>query len=197
MKPDKNPLNSAYKIVLLFLLFIHSHRLLFSQEVEISGKITDINSREPLAFVNIIITGTSTGGTTDINGEFKIKSSTPVSSLSLSYVGYKPLIFQVGTKFSKINIGMEREVYTLKEVEIIAKENPAIPIIKKAAKNRNINNFNEIVKYSGIVFNDLVADKNTIYSPNSDNYPAWYMQPRAFDIIQALFHVTWTQYKTL
>ncbi|OFY69131.1 MAG: hypothetical protein A3G23_06175 [Bacteroidetes bacterium RIFCSPLOWO2_12_FULL_37_12] len=142
---------------------------MFSQEVEISGKITDINSREPLAFVNIIITGTSTGGTTDINGEFKIKSSTPVSSLSLSYVGYKPLIFQVGTKFSKINIGMEREVYTLKEVEIIAKENPAIPIIKKAAKNRNINNFNEIVKYSGIVFNDLVADKNTIYSPNSDS----------------------------
>lgn len=143
--------------------------MLFAQEYEISGKVTDNNSREPLAFVNIIITGTSIGGITDINGEFKIHSGNPISSFTLSYVGYKPLVFPVTSQTAKLNIGMEREIYTLKEVEIIAKENPAIPIIKKAAKNRSINNFNEIVKFSPIIFNGLLYDKKTISPMNTDS----------------------------
>lgn len=55
----------------------------------ISGKVIDNSSKESLSGVSIKVVGTSSGATTDENGNFTIKAS-PQSSLDLTQVGYSP-----------------------------------------------------------------------------------------------------------
>ena len=58
--------------VLLFLTFLLPI-CLFGQH-QIKGKVIDEKTKEPLAFVNIVINNLNAGTTTDIDGNFKLNS---------------------------------------------------------------------------------------------------------------------------
>jgi len=67
-------------IFLLFLVFVSL--VSFSQDTYyVSGKVTDSKTKEPLAFVNIVINNSQYGGTTDIDGKFRLRSARPVQKL--------------------------------------------------------------------------------------------------------------------
>lgn len=71
---------------LIFLLFTS---LVFSQEVDVKGTVTDQVSGQPLPGVNVLVKGTSKGASTDFDGIFEIKD-VPINSVILfSYVGFK------------------------------------------------------------------------------------------------------------
>src|ERR1039457_4370389 len=73
----------------------------------VSGKVIDNNSKQPLAFVNIIINSDNrAGGTTDIDGKFHLQYREKINSLTLSYLGYKELTFPIGAKYQNIVILM-------------------------------------------------------------------------------------------
>ena len=56
----------------------------------ISGVVTDEISKEKLAFVNIVVNENGTLGTTsDIDGNFIIKSREEIKNLTFSFVGYE------------------------------------------------------------------------------------------------------------
>ena len=44
----------------------------FAQEKSITGKVTDLDTNEPLPGVNILVKGTTQGTVTDVEGNFKI-----------------------------------------------------------------------------------------------------------------------------
>jgi hypothetical protein len=58
-----------YSFLLFFLLPIY----LFGQH-QITGKVIDKKTKEPLAFVNIVIADERLGTSTNIDGHFKVKS---------------------------------------------------------------------------------------------------------------------------
>jgi hypothetical protein len=62
----------------------------FSQVAELSGRVVDFKSLEPLPFANVFINNTTIGTSTDVNGEFILKGI-PLGSAELvfSYVGYQ------------------------------------------------------------------------------------------------------------
>src|SRR6187402_1122711 len=67
--------------------------LLFSQtsfsQYNISGKVIDADTRDPLPFVNIVFNNNQlTGISTDINGKFTYNSEVRIDALLCSYVGY-------------------------------------------------------------------------------------------------------------
>ena len=72
-----------------YLYFVFSFALLFPYAT-ITGKVTDINTEEPLVGVNVILEGTSYGSSTDIDGEYLIENI-PLDdyTLKLMYIGYK------------------------------------------------------------------------------------------------------------
>lgn len=68
-----------FLILCVFTLTVHS------QNVAIKGSVTDVNN-EPLLGVNVKIKGTSTGGITDIDGNFSIRGEKKCV-LVISYIG--------------------------------------------------------------------------------------------------------------
>jgi outer membrane receptor for ferrienterochelin and colicin len=72
-------------ILLLFL----SVNFAWSQNAQVKGTITDASNNEPLAFANIIVVGTQTGTTSDLDGNFIITGLEPgFIQLEGSYLGY-------------------------------------------------------------------------------------------------------------
>jgi Ca-activated chloride channel family protein len=76
-----------HKITLLVLFFTIT---ILPVNGIISGKVTDVQTREPLIGANVILKNTNWGAATDINGLFTIRAIPPgVYSLRASYVGYE------------------------------------------------------------------------------------------------------------
>jgi hypothetical protein len=132
----------------LFIILLTSYS--FSQEIfTISGKVVDNKSKAPLAFVNIIINNNNfAGGTTDIDGKFRLSYSQKIKTLTLSYVGYEPISYTVGSKTSGLLISMTQKDVELKEVEILPGVNPAHRIIQNAIDNRDINDPEKLKSFS-------------------------------------------------
>jgi hypothetical protein len=129
------------KKLLLFIVLIIFSSTLFSQTYTYSGRVIDAISGEALPFVNIIF-GQKKGVTTDINGRYTIKTTAPLDSIYLSFIGYQSKFFKIRNfeERNSISILMDRKVFELKEFVVIPTENPAHRIINEAIKNRDKNN---------------------------------------------------------
>lgn len=115
--------------------------LAFSQisiaQYSISGKVTDAETGDPIAFANVILVGTTVGITTDFEGNYLIQTRTLADSLKVSYLGYisqsKPLE-QISDQ--KINFQLRPSSFELEAFVFEAGENPAFEIIRKASERR-------------------------------------------------------------
>ncbi|MGB3776529.1 MAG: TonB-dependent receptor [Leeuwenhoekiella sp.] len=107
------------RIVPLFCTLILSYGLSYAQEViEITGTVTSQGETPgPLPFINVIVKGTNTGTTTDLDGNYTITAATD-ATLVFSYIGFTTQEVAVQGK-SLINIVLEEEVSSLDEVVVI------------------------------------------------------------------------------
>ncbi len=86
-------------------------------DITVSGRVTAAGSNEGLPGVNVLVEGTQTGTTTDVNGAFKINA--PENGvLVFSYVGYVAQKVAVGSK-SVIDVALATDSKTLGEVVVI------------------------------------------------------------------------------
>src|SRR5690606_8005898 len=113
-------------------LMMFSLCVLFSIQIKVQedtgsivGKLVDTEfNDEPLAFANIIITGTVKGTTTDMDGLYELSNLEPnVYHLSFSYLGYQtvelPNVEVVAGKVTTINVPMSSsEGVSLNEVVV-------------------------------------------------------------------------------
>ncbi|MFZ4401325.1 MAG: carboxypeptidase-like regulatory domain-containing protein [Bacteroidales bacterium] len=110
--------------------------MVFSQSGELKGKITDKDTKEPIAFANIIIeqAGKQFGGsTTDFDGNYTIK---PIPAgrydVKATYVGYKPLLIKGvvinADKMTFNNVVMEPTATTLETFTVVDYK---VPLISK------------------------------------------------------------------
>jgi hypothetical protein len=125
------------KQLYLILLFI----IALPATAQVTGKITSQNG-EPVPFASVVVAGTYNGTSSNENGLY---------TLSLKQKGTHTIIFQsLGFKTREVkvdinqlpytlNVVLEDENYTIKEVVIFNKDNPADAIIKKAIANRKAN----------------------------------------------------------
>jgi TonB-linked SusC/RagA family outer membrane protein len=102
----------------LIMLFFFSTAGSYGQELTVSGKVTDAKSGEPLPFVNVAVKGTTSGTTTDENGDFRLKVPGSRVQLSFSYVGYEDVTVPVDGR-NVLNIQMHEVTEKLNEVVVI------------------------------------------------------------------------------
>jgi hypothetical protein len=156
-------MNKLTRFFFLFLLFCPLLPAVGQITFSVSGKVLDKSSRQPLAFVNIIINNNNrAGGTTDIDGKFHLSYPQKISTLTLSYLGYDELTFRVGVRTENILILMTQKEFDLKEIEILPGINPAHRIIQNAIDHRDTNDPEKLRSFS------YTAYDKTVFSINSD-----------------------------
>ncbi|PZX55480.1 TonB-linked SusC/RagA family outer membrane protein [Algoriphagus ratkowskyi] len=100
---------------IVFLLCM-SVTVAFAQEVQITGTVLD-ETDMPLPGVTILLKGTTTGTTTDLDGKYSI-SAPKSSTLVFSFIGYDPIEIEVGNQ-SIIDLIMNPNASDLEEVVVI------------------------------------------------------------------------------
>lgn len=113
-------------------------------QVTYTGKVVAPDG-ESLAFVSVIAQADTRGiGFTDVEGHFSVSANGPLLSITFRYVGFQEKVFSAEEvkKWPAPECIIELQVAdnSLTGVDIIAGENPADIIIRKAVANRHRNN---------------------------------------------------------
>ncbi|MCX6270303.1 MAG: TonB-dependent receptor [Bacteroidetes bacterium] len=89
--------------------------VILAQRIQISGKVTDSDTKETMIGVTVLEKGTTNGTTTDLNGAFKL-SAPKGSLLVFSFVGYEPIEIQAT---ESMNIQMKQKQTMLNQVVVV------------------------------------------------------------------------------
>jgi hypothetical protein len=149
-----------FKALIFFCLLASS---VIAQETVVKGKITDASSGDPIPFVNIVFKGTSIGTTTDFDGNYLISTTTPTDSLVASYMGYRSRSKAVVRNITQtINYQLEEDVTRLREIVVLAGENPAFPILRNIVKNKNNNDKRNLTAFEYDTYSKIEIDIDNI-----------------------------------
>lgn len=130
-----------------------------SAQTVVKGKVTDAGTGDPIPFVNIFLKGTTSGATTDFDGNYSVKTSSPVDSIEASYIGYKKRTKKLErNKTQTINFQLEEEITTLQEIVFDAGENPAFAILRSVVDNKNKNDKRRLSAYEYDTYTKVEID---------------------------------------
>ena len=90
--------------LLLTLVFAFVIQFSFAQQKNVSGTVSDENGL-PLLGATVVISGTSSGTTTDFDGNYTINANTG-DVLTFSYVGYQSQNITVGNS-NTVNVTLQ------------------------------------------------------------------------------------------
>ena len=132
----------------------------------VSGTVTDKNTGEALAFVQIAVPGTRSGTVSDINGRFDLSVTALDTVLQFRMVGYRSqTVLLKGHSSRRLKVSMEPEVTTLQTVNVTAKRgkreryrrrnNPAVELVRHVIDHKGDNNILSSEKFSRKVFEKL------------------------------------------
>lgn len=123
------------------------------------GTVTDPQGN-PLAFVTVLINNEPGKGVlTDIEGRFSIETGMDVRALGFRYVGYEPRVVEAGfLEKTPVKIVLQPADYALPEATVLAGENPADILIRKAIANRKRNNPELRRAYACKTYNKILFD---------------------------------------
>ncbi len=107
-------LYSPLKRMLLLSVFLLSTFLTFAQDRRVTGKVTG-GDGQGIPGVSVLLKGTQTGTTTDVNGAFAISLKSGKDILSFSGIGFKSTEVSVGSQ-TTVNVTLNEDVSSLDEV---------------------------------------------------------------------------------
>ena len=111
------------KWIFICLFILGSQTGLLAQQAVLKGRVIEAVSNEPMPFVNVIVSGTSTGAVTDDYGNFQIKGLKPgFVRVQASFIGYhsalSPEIEISNAKVAYVEISMEKRDAEIEEVTV-------------------------------------------------------------------------------
>lgn len=117
LKQGKMKSKFAKLRIALLMLAMVLVQTTFAQQKTINGVVTDADSDEPLPGVTVVIEGTTTGTTTNFEGEYSIDVDKG-KTLVFSYIGYNTQKINVSDQ-STIDVQLSMEVEDIGEVVVI------------------------------------------------------------------------------
>ncbi|MFA6025333.1 MAG: DUF5686 family protein, partial [Ignavibacteriaceae bacterium] len=122
----------------LLLLFFISPIDFAQTNISLRGKVVDAVTGEPLVFANVRLANSSTGSITNKEGFFEIKISSSAQKLITSFIGYHTDTTEVllDKKRETVSIKLLPSSLQLSEVLVLAEENPAYAIIRRAIQRK-------------------------------------------------------------
>jgi TonB-linked SusC/RagA family outer membrane protein len=89
----------------------------FQAAIDVSGRVQDEGGR-PMPGVNVIVKGSSSGTTTDVDGRYSISVQDGSAVLVFSFIGYASQEVQIGSR-TTIDVSMSPDIHTLSEVVVV------------------------------------------------------------------------------
>ncbi|MBU1720617.1 MAG: TonB-dependent receptor, partial [Bacteroidetes bacterium] len=116
-------LKIRYFVLLCALVLLAEN--LYAQNGSISGEVIDKKSRETIIGANVILKGTTTGASTDLDGKFLISGLSPGKySLEVSFISYKKLtitdVIVAKGQTTLLYVELEEEVAQIQGVVVTA-----------------------------------------------------------------------------
>jgi len=106
----------TFLLLIVFMLCISTVSM--AQQQEVTGKVIDSVTEEPLPSVNIAIKGTTSGTTTDIDGNYELMVPSSDVTLVFSFVGYKSQEIPLNGR-NIINIELEPEAILGENIVVV------------------------------------------------------------------------------
>jgi hypothetical protein len=176
------------KPFLISFLFISLTTNVFSQQTEVTGKVTDFKNKLPLPYVTVSFKGTSIQAKTDQNGSFTISSPTGQNILQFDFIGYKRILKAIKPSQSQdIDIQMFEESQELTEVKITGgksgpyrnKNNPAVELIRNVIERKP---FNRMEAYDQVSYKQYERMQVSL-----SNLPDKFVEKKLFRKYQYMF----------
>ena len=101
------------------LLVLFNFTALLAQDVTVSGTVISSEDNSSIPGVNVLIKGSSTGTTTDLDGKYSLSVPGSESFLIFSSVGYTTVEIQVGNQ-SVIDMSLVPDITQLSEIVVTA-----------------------------------------------------------------------------
>lgn len=125
---------------------------------KVIGTIVDKQTGEPLPLVNIVYSiEERLGTTTNFEGRFEVPSYLDINKeIQISFIGYDLLVIpksEVRINDKDWVIKLQETSNALDEIELVAKENPALRIVRNAIENRKNNNPKNYESYTYTSYN--------------------------------------------
>jgi hypothetical protein len=108
----------------ILLLSIGFLAITVNAQVTISGTVTELETGEPLTGVNVYLSGTTIGASTDQNGEFSFSTDLiGKQDIVASFIGFKTIVrsVEIGKVSTfKQDFSLQPEVLELEEIRVVA-----------------------------------------------------------------------------
>ncbi|MCJ7447366.1 MAG: SusC/RagA family TonB-linked outer membrane protein [Bacteroidales bacterium] len=106
-----------FAIMLVFLLFTGLQAVLAQKTI--TGRVISSSDSSPIPGVSVVVKGTTTGITTDVDGKYSIPVPNNQSVLQFSFIGYATQEVTVGNQ-SVVNITLAESITQMEEVVVTA-----------------------------------------------------------------------------
>jgi len=152
------------KKLYVFLFTIFLINLTYAQTYQFRGKVIDKYSKKGLPFVAVSIVGEMKGVQTDIDGKFSLMANQPNINVRFQYVGYESKDQTIRSN-EDIEVSLSSKENSIREVQVIAGENPANKIIKKVIANKDKNNPEKLSSFRYVSYNKFIftGKEDTVY----------------------------------
>lgn len=156
----------SFAFTLLYVCAIHA----MAQQTVVTGRVMEHGKNEPLPFVSIGLKGTTIGTTSDFEGNYKLTFTHTSDTLVFSYMGYVTLLKKIHTgKTQHLDVVLHPSAKMMKEVVIKPKLNPALRIVNKAIKMREVNDYTQLNNYQYQSYNKADVAMNNISEKMKQN----------------------------
>jgi len=131
----------------------------------LEGYVRDQLTGEGIAFATLRFSGKTTGFKADINGLFRFTTNElPGDTLYISSVGYRrdSILLSKNDAYRYFKIELERSSIQMRDFVIHESRDPALALIRKVIRNKELNNYDKAENYRYEVYNKLEMDINKI-----------------------------------
>jgi len=147
-----------YLLISLWLTFITTVAIA-QVPMHIKGRVFDVDTGDPIPFVNVYIKGTTDGTTCNAEGRFDFIIQQKTDSLTASNVGYQTKSIALGSEVvQEVELGLKAITVNLKGVTVLSGENPAWQIIRKVVENKKLHDKRELKAYEYHSYNRIEFD---------------------------------------
>ncbi|MEI6683865.1 MAG: DUF5686 family protein [Bacteroidota bacterium] len=152
-----NPVKSSYKLLLLLCLVIVSPMAAgqITSPTTVRGKVTDLITGEPIPLATVVFIKTTTGTTSDLNGNFLLSGKKSSGRIQVACMGYESAEMPVLTGQPQVlNVRLRPSSQQLTEVVVKPKkqryrnrDNPAVALINQVIAHKELNRKEQFSTY--------------------------------------------------
>ncbi len=129
-----------FRTGLIIIMILLSWQQGASQKTLVFGRITEVQSGNPIAFANIAFKGTLIGASSDELGNYLLETTESHTRLTFSAIGYRDTTITIRVhERQELKVALQPADYTLDEVIIKAGENPAFAILRQVIDRKKFN----------------------------------------------------------